>query len=64
MTQFRMPVTAEQRASAEPRKRAESVFQRMMKSMTALRQRCAAWFAPIEMKRTETYDEREDKTSW
>ena len=43
MTQFNTTLTA-----AAPRRTAEPLAMRLTKSLETLRQRCAAWFAPVE----------------
>ena len=44
MTQFQTTMTA----TAPPRKTAQPLSVRLMKSITALRTRCAAFFAPFD----------------
>ena len=59
MTQLNTTLTV-----AAPSKSGRPIMARLKKSATALRQYCAAWFTPIEMKDTPNYDAWEDITAW
>ena len=51
MTQFNTTLT-----TAAPRKAAAPIAVRLMKSMRALKQRCAVWLAPAEVEAPDYFD--------
>ena len=59
MTQFNTTLT-----TTAPRKIAEPMTARLMKSATALRRRCAAWFAPVEAVEGFDYAADIEARSW